>query len=44
MSSPSKMFSCVEAKDILNSPINDSKAKHHWSFAKGGRFQKQKGL
>lgn len=38
------MFSCVEAKDILNSPINNSKAKHHWSFAKDNRFPKQKGL
>lgn len=43
MSSPSKLFSCVDAKAILNNPVNDSQAKFHWSFAKGTRFAKQKG-
>lgn len=45
MSSPSKMFSCVEANAILRSPINDSKALHHWSIGKGSpRFPKQRPL
>ena len=42
MSSPSKLFSCVEATAILNSPINNSTAKNHWSFSKGPRFPDSK--
>lgn len=43
MASPSKMFSCVESDAILKSPINNSKALHHWSIGKGSpRFPKTK--
>ena len=42
MSSPSKMFSCVEADEILKSPINNSTAKNHWSMAKDDRFKRSK--
>lgn len=35
MSSPSELFSCVNAAAILRSPINTSSAKHHWSFSRG---------
>lgn len=42
MSSPSKLFSCVEASDILRSPVNSSTAKNHWSFAKDSRFKRPK--
>jgi hypothetical protein len=38
MSSPSKLFSCVEAKDILKSPVNNSPSKLHWTFSKNPRF------
>lgn len=40
MASPSELFSCVDAKMILTSPINDSTAKTHWSFARDSRFKK----
>lgn len=39
MSSPSKLFSCVDAVTILKSPINNSSAKNHWSFSKDSRFK-----
>lgn len=39
MSSPSKLFSCVDANAILKSPINNSTAKNHWSFSKDSRFK-----
>ena len=42
MASPSELFSCVEAGSILRSPVNDSTAKTHWSFAKDGRFKRPK--
>lgn len=42
MSSPSKLFSCVEATAILKSPINNSTAKNHWSFGKDNRFKAPK--
>jgi len=42
MSSPSELFSCVQADAILKSPINDSTAKNHWSFAKDSRFKRPK--
>ena len=42
MSSPSKLFSCVEATAILKSPINNSSAKNHWSFGKDSRFKEPK--
>lgn len=42
MSSPAELFSCVDAEVILNSPVNDSTAKNHWSFAKDGRFKRPK--
>lgn len=40
MASPSQLFSCVEAEVIERSPINDSTAKTHWSFAKDARFKR----
>ena len=42
MSSPADIFSCVEADNILRSPINNSTAKNHWSFAKDSRFKRHK--
>lgn len=42
MASPSELFSCVDSQAILRSPINDSPAKTHWSFAKDTRFKKAK--
>lgn len=42
MSSPSKLFSCVDANAILRSPVNNSTAKNHWSFNKGARFPNYK--
>ena len=39
MSSPSKLFSCVDAANILKSPVNNSTAKNHWSFSKDSRFK-----
>lgn len=42
MSSPSKLFSCVDATAILQSPINNSISKHHWTFAKDQRFKRPK--
>lgn len=42
MSSPSKLFSCVDANAILKSPINNSTAKNHWSFSKDDRFKNSK--
>ena len=39
MSSPSKLFSCVDSAAILKSPINNSTAKNHWSFSKDSRFK-----
>lgn len=42
MSSPSKLFSCVEAVAILKSPHNTSTAKNHWSFSKDSRFKDSK--
>ena len=40
MSSPSQLFSNVDAKAILDSPANDSTAKNHWTFNKDSRFKK----
>ncbi len=42
MTSPSKLFSCVDSQIILKSPVNNSTAKQHWSFSKSSRFPKQK--
>ena len=42
MASPSELFSCVDSQAILRSPVNDSSAKTHWSFAKEARFKKSK--
>lgn len=42
MSSPSQLFSCVDANAILKSPVNNSTAKNHWTFAKGDRFPNYK--
>ena len=42
MASPSELFSCVDAQMILKSPINDSTAKTHYSFAKDSRFKRPK--
>lgn len=42
MSSPSKLFSCVDAVAILKSPHNTSTAKNHWSFSKDSRFKDPK--
>lgn len=42
MSSPSQLFSCVDANAILKSPVNNSTAKNHWSFGKGDRFPNYK--
>ena len=42
MSSPSKLFSCVESDAILHSPINQSSAKYNWTFSKDYRFKKPK--
>ncbi len=42
MSSPSKLYSCVDARAILESPHNTSTAKHHWSFGKDTRFKPHK--
>lgn len=42
MSSPSQLFSCVDAAAILKSPINNSTAKNHWSFSKSDRFPSYK--
>jgi len=40
MASPSELFSCVDAKMVLTSPINNSTSKTHWSFARDSRFKK----
>ena len=42
MSSPSQLFSCVDSKAILSSPVNNSPSKHHWSFSKDSRFKRPK--
>ena len=42
MTSPSQLFSCVEAEAILQSPINNSSAKNHWTFNKDSRFKRSK--
>ena len=42
MSSPSKLFSCVDSAAILKSPINNSSAKNHWTFSKDSRFKNSK--
>lgn len=42
MTSPSKLFSCVDAAAILKSPVNNSTAKSHWSFSKDSRFKESK--
>lgn len=42
MSSPSQLFSCVDAAAILKSPVNNSTAKNHWSFGKDTRFKTPK--
>lgn len=42
MSSPSKLFSCVDSNQILRSPINNSTAKTNWSFSKDDRFKIRK--
>lgn len=42
MSSPSKLFSCVDPDVILKSPLNSSVSKMHWSFSRSSRFPKQK--
>lgn len=39
MSSPSQLFSCVDANNILKSPANNSTAKNHWTFSKDSRFK-----
>ncbi len=38
MSSPSKLFSCVDNTTILKSPLNKSSAKSQYSFSKTERF------
>ena len=38
MSSPSKLFSCVDSAAILKSPLNTSSAKNQYSFSKTERF------
>lgn len=40
MSSPAELFSCIDADALLKSPINNSTAKTHWSFAKDSRFKR----
>lgn len=42
MSSPSQLYSCVDATAILKSPVNTSTAKNHWSFGKDNRFKTPK--
>lgn len=42
MSSPSQLYSCVDANAILKSPVNTSTAKNHWSFGKDERFKAPK--
>lgn len=42
MASPSQLFSCVNAVEILKSPINNSTAKNHWTFSKSPRFANQR--
>lgn len=39
MTSPSQLYSCVDAAAILKSPVNNSTAKNHWSFSKDSRFK-----
>ena len=42
MASPSQLFSCVDTKQILQSPINTSPSKLQYSFSKNDRFAHQK--
>lgn len=42
MSSPSKMFSCVDNVAIMRSPANNSTSKTQWSFPKSQRFKDHK--
>lgn len=42
MSSPSQLYSCVDATAILKSPVNNSTAKHHWTFGTDTRFKTPK--
>ena len=42
MASPAKLFSCVEAEEICQSPLNLSPAKHQYSFSKSDRFKAAK--
>lgn len=42
MSSPSQLYSCVDANAILKSPVNTSTAKNHWTFSKDSRFKTPK--
>lgn len=39
MSSPSKLFSCVDSNSIFKSPLNKSSAKSQFSFSKDDRFK-----
>ncbi len=33
------MFSVTNPTQIKNNPVNNSTAKHHWSFSKAPRFK-----
>lgn len=39
MSSPAKLFSCVDSGSIFKSPLNTSSAKSQFSFSKDERFK-----
>lgn len=39
MTSPSKLFSCVDSASIFKSPLNTSSAKSQYSFSKDDRFK-----
>lgn len=38
MSSPAKLYSCVDNVAIMKNPANNSSAKQQWSFPRGNRF------
>jgi hypothetical protein len=42
MSSPTKLFSCVDSNTIFKSPLNTSSAKSQFSFSKEDRFKAPK--
>lgn len=39
MTSPAKLFSCVESDEICKSPLNRSPAKLQYSFSREQRFK-----